>query len=164
MEDYFDVVTKDVELYQTVSGAETSEPVPAACVRNDSDVDSLTVWSRTPATFMNPSHKCTISECDEPFHDVHVEPRLHDASGETATCTGQQVDRALQEAHFVNSRHAGQKRPWESGIFAAIFDSGDNFLASNLNLCPMPPEPEISQPDDAHHVELPSMPSRVLKA
>ena len=163
MEDYFDVVTKDVELYQTVSGAETSEPVPAACVRNDSDVDSLTVWSRTPATFMNPSHKCTISECDEPFHDVHVEPRLHDASGETATCTGQQVDRALQEAHFFNSRHAGQKLPWESGIFAAIFDSGDNFLASNLNLCPMPPEPEISQPDDAHHVELPSMPSRVLK-
>ena len=47
MAEFFDEVIKDVELYQTGSGADTPEPVPAANVRDDSFVDSLTVWSQT---------------------------------------------------------------------------------------------------------------------
>ena len=94
---------------------------------------------------------------------MQVETPLPDAAGENATWTGLQVDRALQEAHFVNSRNAGQKLPWETGVFATIFDSNDNFLASNLNLCPLPPDIEASQPVESHDDVLHSMPSRILK-
>ena len=97
------------------------------------------------------------------FPMMQVETPLPDAAGENATWTGLQVDRALQEAHFVNSRNAGQKLPWETGVFATIFDSNDNFLASNLNLCPLPPDIEASQPVESHDDVLHSMPSRILK-
>jgi len=61
MAEFFDEVIKDVELYQTGFGADTSEPVPAANVRDDSFVDSLTVWSQTHTDLQNPAHKRTIN-------------------------------------------------------------------------------------------------------
>lgn len=163
MDDFFDVVIKDVELYQNGSGADTSEPVPADNLRHDSFVDSLTVWSHTHTDLQNPAYRCAISETDGHFHDGQVETPLPDAAGENATWTDLQVDRALQEAHFVNSRSVGQKLPWESGVFATIFDSSDNLFASNLNLCPQPPEIEGSQPVESQEDVLHSMPSRILK-
>ena len=46
MAEFFDEVIKDVELYQTGSGTDTSEPVPEFNVHDDNTVDSLTVWSK----------------------------------------------------------------------------------------------------------------------
>ena len=86
-----------------------------------------------------------------------------DAVDVNATWTALQVDRTLQEAHFVNSRITGQKLPWETGVFATIFDSSENFLASNLNVCPLPPDNDTPQPAESHEEVLHSMPSRILK-
>ena len=112
MADFFDVVIKDVELYG--AGAETSEPVSAvnanrrvatANANNDSLVDSLTVWSRTHTDVQHPTDRFDIPDVDEFSHDAQVDTALHGPVDEGAAWIGQQVDRALQEAHFVNSRN-----------------------------------------------------------
>ena len=163
MVEFFDAVIKDVEFYHSGLGAETSEPVPAVNACDDNTIDSLTVWSQTHTDLQDPAHRYPFSKSDEVAHDAQVETPLPNDAGESATWTGLQIDRALQEAHFVNSRATGQKLPWETGVFATIFDSSDSFLNSNLNLCPLPPDTEISQPAEPPDDFLHSMPSKILK-
>ena len=57
MAEFFDVVVKDVELYQTGPGADTSEPVPAVNAFDNSTIDSLTVWSQTHTDLQDPAHR-----------------------------------------------------------------------------------------------------------
>ena len=120
MADFFDVVIKDVELYG--AGADTSEPVSAvnanrrvatANANNDSLVDSLTVWSRTHTDVQHPTDRFDIPDVDDLSHDAQVDAALHGPVDEGAAWIGQQVDRALQEAHFVNSRNLTQSLLWE---------------------------------------------------
>ena len=88
---------------------------------------------------------------------------MHGPVDEGAAWIGQQVDRALQEAHFVNSRNLTQSLPWESGVFATIFGSNDDFLASNLASCPLPPDLEDAQPTESSVDALTGVSSRILK-
>lgn len=155
MAEFFDKVIKDVELYQTAAGTDTSEPVTAVHVNNpvatananvDSLVDSLTVWSRTHTDVQHPAGIHGFSENGELLHDDHVEVVVHEPVDEGASWISHQVDRALQEAHFVNSRNTAPSLPWESGVFATIFGDNDDFLTSNLNACPLPPDVVDTQP------------------
>ena len=129
MAEFFDKVIKDVELYQTAAGTDTSEPVTAVHVNNpvatananvDSLVDSLTVWSRTHTDVQHPAGIPGFSENGELLHDDHVEVVVHEPVDEGASWISHQVDRALQEAHFVNSRNTAPSLPWESGVFATL--------------------------------------------
>ena len=163
MADFLDVVVKDVELYETGCGAVTSEPVPTVNAGADSTIDSLTVWSQTHVDSQDPADKCSFSKSDHSVYDAQVETPLPNDTGDNATWTGSQIDRALQEAHFVNSRITGQKLPWETGVFATIFDSSDSFLNSNLSLCPLPPDTETEQPTENLDDVVQSMPSKILK-
>ena len=122
MADFLDVVVKDVELYETGCGAVTSEPVPTVNAGADSTIDSLTVWSQTHVDSQDPADKCSFSKSDHSVYDAQVETPLPNDTGDNATWTGSQIDRALQEAHFVNSRITAQKLPWETGVFATIFE------------------------------------------
>ncbi|CAL1153065.1 unnamed protein product [Cladocopium goreaui] len=163
MAEFFDVVIRDVELYNSGLGTDTSEPVPTVNAHVDSVVDSLTVWSRTHTGFQNPAHAITLSDGNALHDEVSADPPELELLNQHETWTGSQIDRALQEAHFINSRATGQKLPWESGVFATIFDSSDSFLASPLSLCPVPPELDDAQQFDQGAESLPSMPSNVLK-
>ena len=163
MAEFFDVVIRDVELYNSGLGTDTSEPVPTVNSHVDSVVDSLTVWSRTHTGFQNPAHAITLSDGNALHDEVSADPPELELLNQHETWTGSQIDRALQEAHFINSRATGQKLPWESGVFATIFDSSDSFLASPLSLCPVPPELDDAQQFDQGVGSLPSMPSNVLK-
>ena len=163
MAEFFDVVIRDVELYNSGLGTDTSEPVPTVNSHVDSVVDSLTVWSRTHTGFQNPAHAITLSDGNALHDEISADPPELELLNQHETWTGSQIDRALQEAHFINSRATGQKLPWESGVFATIFDSSDSFLASPLSLCPVPPELDDAQQFDQGAESLPSMPSNVLK-
>ena len=163
MAEFFDVVIRDVELYNSGLGTDTSEPVPTVNPHVDSVVDSLTVWSRTHTGFQNPAHAITLSDGNALHDEISADPPELELLNQHETWTGSQIDRALQEAHFINSRATGQKLPWESGVFATIFDSSDSFLASPLSLCPVPPELDDAQQFDQGAESLPSMPSNVLK-
>ena len=163
MAEFFDVVIRDVELYNSGLGTDTSEPVPTVNSHVDSVVDSLTVWSRTHTGFQNPAHAITLSDGNALHDEISADPPELELLNQHETWTGSQIDRALQEAHFINSRATGQKLPWESGVFATIFDSSDSFLASPLSLCPVPPELDDAQQFDQGAEYLPSMPSNVLK-
>ena len=163
MAEFFDVVIRDVELYNSGLGTDTSEPVPTVNLHVDSVVDSLTVWSRTHTGFQNPAHAITLSDGNALHDEISADPPELELLNQHETWTGSQIDRALQEAHFINSRATGQKLPWESGVFATIFDSSDSFLASPLSLCPVPPELDDAQQFDQGAESLPSMPSNVLK-
>ena len=163
MAEFFDVVIRDVELYNSGLGTDTSEPVPTVNSHVDSVVDSLTVWSRTHTGFQNPAHAITLSDGNALHDEISADPPELELLNQYETWTGSQIDRALQEAHFINSRATGQKLPWESGVFATIFDSSDSFLASPLSLCPVPPELDDAQQFDQGAESLPSMPSNVLK-
>ena len=172
MAEFFDVVIKDVELYQTGAAADTSEPVAAVDANkrdgtgnahNDSLVDSLTVWSRTHTDVEYPTGAINLHEFDDVSHVAQVDTASHEPVDEGAAWIGQQVDRALQEAHFANSRNLTQSLPWESGVFATIFGSNDEFLASNLTSCPVPPDVEEAQSSDPK-VDAVTLPSgRILK-
>ena len=170
MAEFFDVVIKDVELYG--AGADTSEPVSVvnanrrvaiANANNDSLVDSLTVWSRTHTDVQHPTDRFDIPDVDDLSHDAQVDAALHGPVDEGAAWIGQQVDRALQEAHFVNSRNLTQSLPWESGVFATIFGSNEDFLASNLASCPLPPDLEDAQPTESSVDALTGVSSKILK-
>ena len=163
MAEFFDVVIRDVELYNSGLGTDTSEPVPTVNSHVDSVVDSLTVWSRTHTGFQNPAHAITLSDGNALHDEISADPPELELLNQHETWTGSQIDRALQEAHFINSRATGQKLPWESGVFATIFDNSDSFLASPLSLCPVPPELDDAQQFDQGAESLPSMPSNVLK-
>ena len=163
MAEFFDVVIRDVELYNSGLGTDTSEPVPTVNPHVDSVVDSLTVWSRTHTGFQNPAHAITLSDGNALHDEISADPPELELLNQHETWTGSQIDRALQEAHFINSRATSQKLPWESGVFATIFDSSDSFLASPLSLCPVPPELDDAQQFDQGAESLPSMPSNVLK-
>ena len=142
-----DHIALDTELYDTPgnnhlsSGATQSTPAVAELEEVESTVH--TVQSSIEV----------VEPLSETHSILHEQPLYVDDDASVAeTCIGvdgedqgtapdfHAFDRALQEAHLVNSRSTEQKLPWECGVMASIFDDKTTDLPSLLKVAAIQPD------------------------
>lgn len=142
MDGLFDEILRDVELYisdqqSVVATCDPFQAIPGVAGGSVVSVVDSSLGLPSPSP---------IVDIGDSMGDVDILDNAADNTPlEPAAVVASAFDHSLQEAHFANARTIQSTLPWETGVFAAIFGN-DDVIDSNLNICPVPPEPVVAEP------------------